>query len=44
MNKAPRYCFKGAIDDWIDIGYGTLTKLVKQYVTHLGKESYFALL
>jgi hypothetical protein len=38
-----RYCFQGSIDDWIDIGHGPLTKLVKQYVTHLGKESYFDL-
>ncbi len=41
---AQRYCFRGSIDDWIDIGYGPLTTLVKQYVKHLGKESYFELL
>jgi len=40
---AQRYCFRGAIDDWIDIGYGPLTTLVKQYVKHLGQESYFEL-
>src|SRR5215467_3243862 len=40
---AQRYCFRGAIDDWIDIGHGTLTKLVKQYIPHLGQESYFDL-
>ena len=40
---AQRYCFRGAIDDWIDIGYGPLTTLVKQYVKYLGKESYFEL-
>jgi len=40
---AQRYCFRGSIDDWIDIGYGPLTTLVKQYVKHLGKESYFDL-
>ena len=40
---AQRYCFRGAIDDWIDIGYGPLTTLVKRYVKHLGKESYFEL-
>ena len=40
---AQRYCFRGAIDDWIDIGHGTLTILVKRYVKHLGKESYFDL-
>jgi len=34
---------QGAIDDWIDIGYGPLTTLVKRYVKHLGKESYFEL-
>ena len=40
---AQRYCFRGAIDDWIDIGYGPLTTLVKQYVPHLGQDSYFEL-
>jgi len=40
---AQRYCFRGSVDDWIDIGYGPLTTLVKQYVKHLGKESYFEL-
>jgi hypothetical protein len=40
---AQRYCFRGAIDDWIDIGYGPLTQLVKRYVKHLGQESYFEL-
>ena len=40
---AQRYCFRGSIDDWIDIGYGSLPTLVKQYVKHLGQESYFEL-
>ena len=40
---AQRYCFRGAIDDWIDIGHGPLTRLVKRYVKHLGQESYFEL-
>lgn len=40
---AQRYCFRGSVDDWIDIGYDTLTTLVKQYVKHLGQESYFDL-
>jgi hypothetical protein len=40
---AQRYCFIGSVDDWIDIGYGPLTKLVKRYVKHLGQESYFDL-
>jgi len=40
---AQRYCFRGSIDDWIDIDYGKLSKLVRTYVNHLGKESYFEL-
>ena len=40
---AQRYCFRGSIDDWIDLGYGPLTTLVKTYVQYLGKESYFGL-
>jgi hypothetical protein len=40
---AQRYCFIGSIDDWIDIGHGSLPTLVKRYVKHLGKESYFEL-
>ena len=40
---AQRYCFIGSIDDWIDIGHGSLRKLVKRYVKHLGHESYFDL-
>src|SRR6266446_1593721 len=40
-----RYCFRGAIDDWVDIGTpGKLATLVQKYVKHLGKESYFELL
>src|SRR5262249_27033776 len=42
---AQRYCFLGAIDDWMDIGTpGKLATLVNKYVKHLGKESYFDLL
>ena len=40
---AQRYCFRGSVDDWIDIGYGPLTTLVKQYVKYLGQEAYFEL-
>jgi hypothetical protein len=41
---AQRYCFRGSIDDWIGIGsLDTLTNLVRTYVKHLGKESYFEL-
>ena len=39
-----RYCFRGSIDDWISIGLpNTLATVVKTYVKHLGKESYFEL-
>jgi hypothetical protein len=39
-----RYCFRGAIEDWISIGLpDTLSNVVKTYVKHLGKESYFEL-
>ena len=39
-----RYCFLGSIDDWVYIGKpGTLPTLVKKYVKHIGKESYFEL-
>ena len=39
-----RYCFRGSIDDWIEIGLpGKLEELVKQYVKHLGKDSYYEL-
>jgi hypothetical protein len=40
---AQRYCFMSSIDDWIDIDYGKLAKLVRTYVKHLGEESYFEL-
>jgi hypothetical protein len=39
-----RYCFRGAIDDWITIGMpNTLATGVSTFVKHLGKESYFEL-
>ena len=39
-----RYCFLGSVDDWIQIGGpDTLPKLVKKFVKHLGKESYYEL-
>ena len=42
---AQRYGFLGSIDDWIDVGTpGKLATLVKKYVKHLGKESYFDLM
>ena len=42
--QTKRYCYLGSNNDWIDIGAsGKLDKLVKKYVRHLGKESYFEL-
>lgn len=39
-----RYCYIGSIDDWIYIGRsGKLPRLVKRYVKHLAKESFFEL-
>jgi hypothetical protein len=40
---AQRYCFRGSVDDWIDIEHGPLATLVRTYVSHLGKASYFDL-
>ena len=39
-----RYCFRGAIDDWITISLpNTLEHGVRTFVKHLGQESYFEL-
>ncbi|MDI6722959.1 MAG: hypothetical protein QMD97_05340 [Candidatus Aenigmarchaeota archaeon] len=39
-----RYCFLGSIDDWINIGGpDKLENLIKRYLKHLGKESFFEL-
>ena len=39
-----RYCYRGRIDDWIDIGErGFLATLARQYIKPLGQESYFEL-
>ena len=39
-----RYCFLGSIDDWVSIGgVDDLSKVVKQYVKHLGQDSYYEL-
>jgi hypothetical protein len=41
---AERYCFLGSVDDWIYIGGpDKLEKLIKRYLKHLGKESFFEL-
>lgn len=40
-----RFCYRGRIDDWIAIGYDDELKLLaKEYLPHLGKESYFNLM
>lgn len=39
-----RYCFRGSVDDWIPIGGpGGLAALVRQFVKHLGRASFFEL-
>jgi hypothetical protein len=43
--RAERFCFKGSIDDWIMIGLpATLNVLAKEFIRHLGKESFFDLM
>ncbi|MFQ5651318.1 MAG: hypothetical protein ACE5IY_15385 [bacterium] len=42
---AKRYCFQGSIDDWICIGHiDTLEAHVRNYVRHLGKDSFYELM
>lgn len=39
-----RWCFRGAVDDWIDLDAGEdLESLVKKYAPHLGQESFYEL-
>lgn len=42
---AERFCFRGSVDDWIDIGGAPqpLPILIKKFIKHLGKESLFEL-
>ncbi len=42
---AERYCFRGSVEDWIDIGCrpAPLPKVLKKYLPHLGKESMYEL-
>jgi hypothetical protein len=46
--RTRRWCFRGAIDDWIDLwssgGDGKLTDLVKTFCPHVGKESLYELM
>lgn len=40
-----RFCFRGSIDDWIHVGGpGALTEQVRQFVKHLGRESFYELI
>lgn len=40
-----RYCFRGRIDGWLFLdGPGALAPLVRKYVKHLGRESFFELI
>jgi len=40
-----RWCFRGSIDDWFPLtGTGDLSKMVKKYAPHLGKESFYELM
>ncbi len=42
--NAERYNYRGSIDDWMEIDVmEPLDKLVREYVKHLGKESFFEL-
>jgi hypothetical protein len=39
-----RYCFRGSVDDWIEIGGAQhLDAIVEQFIPHLGRESFFEL-
>ena len=44
---AERWCFRGSIDNWIDLhtsgSVGKLTDLVKKFSPHFGQESFFEL-
>ena len=41
---AERWCFLGSIDDWIPLSdSGDLSKLVRRYGPHIGKESFYEL-
>jgi hypothetical protein len=46
--RVQRWCFRGSIDDWLDLSSrrceGKLPDLVKTYGPHIGKESFFELM
>jgi hypothetical protein len=43
--SAERFCFRGSVDDWIDIGGAAqeLPVMLKKFIKHLGKESIYEL-
>ncbi|MCT7985511.1 hypothetical protein NG796_19745 [Laspinema sp. A4] len=42
--RVQRWCFRGSVDDWIDLDEGEdLERLVKKYAPHLGQESFYDL-
>ncbi|MEL7121857.1 MAG: hypothetical protein AAFO07_20585 [Bacteroidota bacterium] len=42
--EVKRYCYKGAVDDWITIGVESdIESVVKDYLIHLGRDSYYEL-
>jgi hypothetical protein len=46
--RVQRWCFKGSIDDWIDLwmsgGSGQLPVLVQMFCPHLGRDSFYDLM
>lgn len=43
--EAERFCYLGSIDDWIELDCSDdLSELVKEYVQHIGKESFYELM
>lgn len=39
-----RYCFRGSVDGWINLGPpASLPALIKKYVKHLGRDSFYEL-
>ena len=46
--RVQRWCFKGSIDDWIDLwmsgGLGQLPVLVQTFCPHLGRDSFYDLM
>ncbi|MFN7727644.1 MAG: hypothetical protein ACK5P7_00645 [Bdellovibrio sp.] len=41
--QVERRCYRGE-EHWLTVGYGKLEKMLKQFVRHIGKESFFELM